>query len=410
MLDLHFLRSDPDRVKKGIAAKGFDASGVDALVALDSEVRDLQQKLETLRAERNKIAALGPHAAEQGRKIKSEIEEINGLFTTRSESLKAGLLLLPNLPDPAVAVGEGESANQVIKTIGDKPAITDPLDHVALGESLDLIDTERGVKVATSRFVFLKNQLVLLEFALVRLALDIATKHGYTPMMVPQLVNEATVQGTGYLPLGIDEVYKTQDDLYLIGTSELALVGYHRDEVLLAKQLPLRYVGFSSCFRREAGSYGKDTKGILRVHQFDKVELVSFVVPEESNTELERILAIEEEIVSTLGLPYEVVAMGTGDLGVQAAKKYDINTWMPGQDKYRETHSCSNTTDFQARRLNIRYKNSDGKNEFVHILNGTAIAIGRMLIALMENGQQADGSITLPPALANLVGFSTIER
>jgi seryl-tRNA synthetase len=205
-------------------------------------------------------------------------------------------------------------------------------------------------------------------------------------------------------------VYKTQDDLYLIGTSELALVSYHQDEVLAAGQLPVRYVGFSSCFRREAGSYGKDTKGILRQHQFDKIELVSLVTPEESAAELDKILAIEEEIMQTLGLPYHVLEIGTGDLGVQASKKYDVETWMPGQDKYRETHSCSNTTDFQSRRLNIRYKTADGEHRYVHTLNGTAVAVGRMLIALLENGQQADGSVVIPAALAPYCGFDRITE
>ncbi len=409
MLDLHFIRQHPDKVKEGLTKKGHDAGVIDAILPLDASVRELQAQLESLRAERNKIAALGPHAAEQGRNVKQEIETVQTDYTAQTKVLQEKLLLLPNLPAEDVPVGEGESANTVIKTVGELPVMEQPLEHTVLGEKLDLFDTERGAKVAESRFNFLKNQAVLLELALVRLAFDVALKHGYTPMIVPELVNEATVLGTGYLPHGVDEVYKTQDNLYLIGTSELALVGYHRDEVLLADQLPVRYVAFSSCFRREAGSYGKDTKGIIRQHQFDKVELVSFVRPEESGAELERILAIEEEIMQLLELPYHVVQIGSGDLGIQAAQKYDIEAWMPGQNKYRETHSCSNTTDFQARRLNIRYKNAEGKNEFVHILNGTAIAVGRMLVAIMENGQQADGTIALPKALHNLVGFTTIS-
>lgn len=408
MLDSKLIRDNPELVKKGLEAKGFDGSIIDQLEPLDAKARELQLQLDNLRAERNKIAALGPHAADQGRKIKQQIEEVNAEFTKVQAELQEKLLRLPNLPSSDTPVGEGESANAVIKTVGDPPALPDPEDHVALGEKYDLFDQERAAKVSGARFNYLKNQSVLIELALVRFSLDIAIKYGYTPMIVPELVNEKTVQGTGYLPQGAEEVYKTQDDLYLIGTSELALVAYHQDEVLLENKLPIRYVGFSSCFRREAGSYGKDTKGILRQHQFDKVELVSFVKPEDSEAELEKILAIEEEIMQQLGLPYQVILKGTGDISVQAAKSYDIETWMPGQNKYRETHSCSNTTDFQSRRLNIRYKNAEGKNEFVHTLNGTAIAIGRMLIALYENGQQPDGSISIPDVLVPYCGFSKI--
>ncbi len=408
MVDIKLLRENPDLVRTGMEKKGHDPAVVTEIIALDDSFRRLQADIETLRAERNKIAALGPHAAEQGKRIKSELEKLNEEFGEVAQKRQDLLLLLPNLPSEDAPVGEGESANTVIRTVGDKPDTTEPIDHFTLGEKYDLFDSERGTKVAAPRFNFLKNQSVLLELALIRFALTIAQKHGYTPMITPELVNEQVVMGTGYLPHGADEVYKTQDDLYLIGTSELALVAYHKDEVLLEKQLPLRYAGFSSCFRREAGSYGKDTRGILRQHQFDKVELVSLVKPEDSAAELERILGIEEEIMQALGLPYEVMQIGTGDLGIQAAKKYDINTWMPGQGKYRETHSCSNTTDFQARRLNIRYKTAEGSNEIVHTLNGTAVAIGRMLIALYENGQQPDASIKIPPVLVPYCGFDTI--
>lgn len=408
MLDIRLLREEPDLVRQGLQAKGYDSLVVDHIAPLDSRARELQTQLEALRAERNKIASLGPHAAEQGRKIKQEIETVQELLTVTSGELRELLLGLPNLPATDVPVGEGESANKVVKTVGDLPIIEDPKDHLELAEKYDLIDMERAAKVSGSRFNYLKRELVLLEFALVRYALDKAQAQGFIPMITPELVNERTVMGTGYLPQGADEVYKTQDDLYLIGTSELALVAYHQDEVLAEKELPRRYVGFSSCFRREAGTYGKDMRGILRQHQFDKVELVSLVTPEESEAELERILALEEEIVQGLGLPYQVIKMGSGDLGVQAAKKYDIETWMPGQGKYRETHSCSNTTDFQARRLNIRYKTSQGKNEFVHTLNGTAVAIGRMLIAILENGQQKDGTIRLPQVLVPYIGIEMI--
>lgn len=406
MLDLKFVRTNADRVKQGLDKKGFDPKIIDEILPLAEDAAQLQAQIETLRAERNQVAKQGQAGVERGREIKQTLNEKESRYDTINSRLSSLLLQVPNLPDESVPVGEGESANRVIKTVGEKPDIAEPYDHVIIGEKLDLIDIARGVKVAESRFAFLKGQAVLIEFGLVRLAMDICQKHGFTPMLPPLLVNEKTVMGTGYLPHGADEVYKTQDDLYLIGTSELALVGYHQDEVI---DTPKRYVGFSSCFRREAGSYGKDTKGILRQHQFDKVEMVSLVKPEESNQELQKILAIEEEIMEALELPYHILEIGTGDLGIQAAKKYDVEAWLPGQNTYRETHSCSNTTDFQTRRLNIRYKAEDGINTFVHALNGTAIAIGRILISLLENGQQDNGTVLLPKKLATYVGFEEIN-
>lgn len=407
MLDIKFIREQPDAVKAGIQKKGFDPESITELLALDEQRRSLLGKADALRAERKQLGAEGRDRAIA---LKAELDGVEKELATVDVKYQEVMLLLPNVPAEEVPVGEGESANRVIRTVGEKPAIQDPKDHVSLGEMHDLFDIDRGAKVAGARFNYLKNQSVLVELGLVRFALDIAMKHGFTPMITPELVNEKTVTGTGYLPQGADEVYKTQDDLYLIGTSELALVAYHQNEILPVDQLPIRYVGFSSCFRREAGSYGKDTRGILRQHQFDKVEMVSFVKPEDSAQELQMILGIEEEIMQTLGLPYHVLEIGTGDLGIQAAKKYDVETWLPGQDKYRETHSCSNTTDFQSRRLNIRYKTAEGENQFVHTLNGTAVAVGRMLIALYENGQQADGSIKIPDALVPYCGFNVISK
>lgn len=406
MLDIKLIRENPDLVKVGIEKKGFDPAIIDELILVDEKRRNLQLQADQLRAERNSI---GNSDIEKARAIKTQLDMIEGSLAIMDDEFKAHMYKLPNLPQDDVPVGAGESANRVIKTVGEKPAIESPVDHMAIAEKYDLVDIERAVKISESRFNFLKNQAVLIELALVRLAFDIAQRHGFTPMLPPVLVNEKTVTGTGYLPHGADEVYKTQDDLYLIGTSELALVAYHQDEILPVDKLPLRYAAYSPCFRREAGTYGKDTKGIIRQHQFSKVELVSFVKPEDSAAELDRILAIEEELMQTLDLPYQILEIGTGDLGIQAAKKYDIETWMPGQGKYRETHSCSNTTDFQARRLNIRYKNTEGKNEYVHTLNGTAVAVGRMLVALLENGQQADGTVKLPNALAPYLGFTEIK-
>ncbi len=410
MLDMKIIRDNPAAVKEKLATKGFDASKIDELLKFDEQTRELQGQLDLLRQERNQIAAQGPGMAEKGRDIKTKIEAVNEAFTKASIAFQALLLDVPNLPSDDSPIGKDDSENPVLRSSGDKPEFDfEPKDHMALSEHLDLFDTERGAKVASSRFTYIKNEAVMLEFALIQLALQMTQKHGFKPMITPELVNEKTVMGTGYLPAGADEVYKTQDDLYLIGTSELALIGYHQDELIPEAQLPIRYVGFSSCFRREAGSYGKDTKGILRLHQFDKVEMVSFVAPEKAEEEHALILSIEEEIMQALQLPYQVIGTVTGDLGVQAAKKYDINTWMPGQQKYRETHSCSNTTDFQSRRLNIRYKNTDGKNDYLYTLNGTAIAIGRMLIAIVENYQQADGSIKVPDVLVPFTGFTEIR-
>lgn len=410
MLDIKIIRENPEQIKEKLATKGFDVAKIDQIVALDVQARELQGQLDALRQERNQIAAQGPGMAEKGRAIKAQIEAVNEEFTKVSIGFQALMLEVPNIPSDDSPVGKDDSENPVIRSVGDQPDFGfEPKDHMALSENLDLFDTERGAKIASSRFTYVKNEAVMLEFALIQLALQITQKYRFKPMITPELVNEKTVMGTGYLPAGADEVYKTQDDLYLIGTSELALIGYHQDELIPEAQLPIRYVGFSSCFRREAGSYGKDTKGIFRLHQFDKVEMVSFVTPEKAEEEHELILKIEEEILQALKIPYQVMGIVTGDLGVQAYKKYDINSWMPGQQKYRETHSCSNTTDFQSRRLGIRYKNSDGKNEYLYTLNGTAIAMGRMLIAIVENYQQADGSIKVPDVLVPFTGFTEIR-
>lgn len=406
MLDIKDIRQQPDKYRRGIEKKGFLAADLDSLLAIDERRRQMQTEVDSLRARRS---ALGRDDLEQARELKLQLEKLEGELSTTDRQFTDIMLTLPNLPAVDVPVGTGESANQVIRTVGEPPAIENPTDHLTIATKYDLVDIERASKVSGSRFNYLKNQAVILEFALIRYALDIAIKHGFSPLLTPVLVNQATVYGTGYLPAGEDEVYKTTDDLYLIGTSELSLVAYHADEIFPADQLPRRYVGFSSCFRREAGSYGKDTRGIFRQHQFDKVEMVSFVRPEESESELESILAIEEEIVSGLGLAYQIVQIGTGDLGIQAAKKYDIETWFPAEAKYRETHSCSNTTDFQTRRLAIRYRAQEGRNEFVHTLNGTALAVGRMLAAILENGQQSDGTVTLPAVLHAYAGFENIS-
>lgn len=406
MVDLRYIRLETEKVKNAITLKGFNPKLIDEIVPLADDSSRLLAEIESLRSERKRVAKQGQLAIEKGREIKLSLDEREQRYNDSVERLDGLLLQIPNLPSDDAPVGPDESGNKIIKEVGEKPDISEPFDHMAIAQKLDLIDIARGVKIAESRFSFFKNEAVIVELGLIRLALDICARHGLVPMITPELVNQKTVQGTGYLPHGADEVYKTQDDLYLIGTSEQSLIAYHADEII---EVPKRYVGLSSCFRREAGTYGKDTKGVFRQHQFDKVEMVSFVAPTESATELEKILAIEEEIMATLELPYRIVEMCTGDLGFQSAKKFDVETWLPGQNTYRETHSCSNTTDFQARRLAIRYKNKDDKNELVHTLNGTAIAIGRTLIALLENGQQPDGRVKLPSKLAHYCGFDVIR-
>jgi len=326
---------------------------------------------------------------------------------------------MPNPAHASAPVGHTDEDNIEIERIGEPVAPDfEVLDHLAIGEALDIIDAERGAKVSGSRFAYLKGAAVLYEFALVRWGLDVLSGHGFTPVAPPILVREDALFGTGFLPGARDQVYAVgvadgeggfeSDGLYLAGTAEIPLAGLHMDEILEEADLPRRYVGFSTCFRREAGTYGKDTRGIFRVHQFDKLEMFAYVTPDQSWDEHEYLLEREREIVDALEIPYRIVNVCTGDLGDPAAKKYDIEAWFPGQNAYREITSCSNTTDFQARRLRIRYRDEQGDNRLVHTLNGTAIAVGRTLIALLENHQQADGSVLIPAALQPYLGTDRI--
>lgn len=409
MLNIQLIRSDPDQIKKGVADKGYDAKIVDELLKVDEDRRALLQEVEALRQEQKQQSKSGPPSEEEKTKLKglsSKISELETKLAPIEAKFNDLALRIPNLPAEGVKVGKDESENEVVRQVGDIK-LKEGKDHVELGQALDIIDVERGAKVSGSRFYYIKNQAVILEFALIRWALDQLTKEGFTPLITPELVRGETLQGTGYLPVGEEEVYKTQDDLYLIGTSEQTAAGYHKDETL--EKLPQRYAAFSSCFRREAGSYGKDVKGILRAHQFDKVEMFSFTEPSKSKQEHEYFLSLEEKFMQALEIPYQVVRMCTGDLGFQAADKYDIESWMPGQEKFRETHSTSNTTDFQSRRLNIKYRIPEGKTDYVHTINGTAIAIGRTLIAIIENYQQPDGSVKIPDVLVSYTGFNEIK-
>ncbi len=416
MLDLNFIRENSNKVKEACEKKNVKCD-VDAVLNLDKKKRGLMTEIEALKAEQNKISRLGkPASATSGfgeaREIKEKIKSLEPQLKEVEEKLNVLLLQLPNIPFDDVPVGKDDSKNVIMRQVGKPPKFAFPVkDYMQLGESLDLIDIERAGKISGSRFGFIKNELALLEFALINLSLDIVRKEGFKPVIPPVMVKEEIASGTGFLE-GTDRqecYYLPEDKLYLTGTSEQSLTGMHSNEILDEKKLPLRYVGFSTCFRREAGSYGKDTKGILRVHQFDKLEMVIFSAPADSKKEHELLLSIEEKLMKTLGLPYQVINICTGDLGRPAAKKYDIETWLPSENKYRETHSTSNCTDFQARRLNIRYKDKAGKMNFAHTLNGTAFAIGRILIMLMENCQQKDGSIKVPKSLQKYCGFKVIK-
>jgi seryl-tRNA synthetase len=410
MLDLRLIRREPEMVRTALARRGDDcAERVDRVVELDVSWREATQRAESLRAEQKAASEEVAAGKREGRDVEPQLARLKDVSgevkslgeTARSaeEELQALLATLPNLPDPTAAEPEDEVLREVgeIRQIGPHP----PRDHLELaGERIDM---ERGARVSGSRFAYLRGDLVRLELALVQWVLAKLTGHGFEPVIPPVLVREQALYGTGFLPDTEQQIYHLPaDDLYLVGTSEVALASMHAGEILDASELPLRYAGFSPCFRREAGAGGKDTRGIFRVHQFDKVEMFSFVRPEEGAAEHERLLSIEEEILGDLGVPYRVVNIAVNDLGASATKKYDLEAWLPGQGRYRELTSTSNTTDFQARRLEIRMRNPSHptrKPEVLHTLNGTAVAVGRTIIALLENGQQEDGSVALPDAL-----------
>ncbi|MBA2347723.1 MAG: serine--tRNA ligase [Solirubrobacterales bacterium] len=405
MLDLKLIRAEPDRVRAALARRGDVAEdAVDVVLALDADRRAATEAAETLRARQKQDARAVAAAQKAGEDTNAAIaaakalaEEVKARTAEASDvgdRLEAALAALPNLPDPSAA-----AADEVVREVGDKERLDfEPRDHLALAG--DRIDMERGARLSGSRFAYLRGELVFLELALVQWTLSTLAGHGFEPVIPPVLVREQALYGTGFLPDTEQQIYHLPaDDLYLAGTSEVALASLHAGEVLDAEALPLRYAGFSPCFRREAGTAGRDTRGIFRVHQFDKVEMFSFVRPEESQAEHERLLAIEEELLTALGIPYRVVNIAVDDLGASAAKKYDCEAWLPGQGQYRELTSTSNTTDFQARRLGVRYRPEGGKPAALHTLNGTAVAVGRTLIALMENGQQADGSVVVPEVL-----------
>ncbi len=402
MLDFKAIKNNQDEWEAGLKRKGAKVN-LDNLIELSGKYSDLLQKVEASRADKN--AAAKHKDVEAGKKIGKELEKLEKDLAKLEAELEKESVEIPNLPLADVPEG-GEADGKVLGKNGEVSKIKHPKDHVELGKTLNIIDIERGAKVSGARFYFLKNQAVQLEFALVNYVLEILGKKGFDFLMGPQLLSEKVMMAGGYLGKAKDEVYKTQDDLYLAGTSEQIILGYHLDEII---EVPKRYASFSTCFRREAGSYGKDVKGIIRTHQFDKVEMFSFVIPEQSEKELEFLVSVQEEILQGLEIPYQKIMLAGGDLSIASAKTIDLESWIPSQEKYRETHSCSNCTDWQARRGNIRYKGKDGKSEFVHTLNGTAIAIGRILAVFLENHQQEDGSVSIPKALQPYLGFKEIK-
>jgi len=398
MLDLRRIRREPDAVRAALARRGdADPATIDALLAADERWRELTTQLETLQAEQNEATRTLRGAPTEDQRAQLRTLSERGRALSDAQAAVAAereqlLATLPNLP-----ADDAAPEDTVLREWG--AAGTTGKDHLELaGERIDM---ERGARLSGSRFAYLRGDLVLLELALIRYAIDQLGAQGFEPVIPPVLVREQAMFGTGMLPDTEQQIYHVpSDDLYLVGTSEVALASLHAGEILEADQLPRRYAGFSPCFRREAGAAGRDTRGIFRVHQFDKVEMFSFVAPEDSHDEHERILALEESILQDLEIPYRVVNIAVNELGASAAKKYDCEAWLPGQGRYRELTSCSNTTDFQARRLEIRYRPRDAKKpETLHTLNGTAVAVGRTLIALLENGQQDDGTIVIPQAL-----------
>jgi seryl-tRNA synthetase len=407
VLDLKAIREDPGPLRRALARRGVGEE-LDRALELDEVRRGLTVRVEALRADQNRgsreVAAASKEERtaliERLRSVSEELKALEPELTRVEEDLFSVAARLPNLPDDSVPDGVSDEDNQVVSAWGQPTSFDfEPKDHLELGEALGVVDAERGARTSGSRFAYLMGPAVRIQFALVQHALAFSGERGFTPVVPPVLVREEAMFGTGFLPTDEAQIYRTRDDdLYLVGTSEVPLAALHAGEIMDPGGLPKRYLGYSTCFRREAGTYGKDTRGIFRVHQFDKVEMFSFVEPDDSAAEHDRLLGWEEEFVRSLGIPYRVVNVCTGELGASAAKKYDIEAWLPGQGRYREITSASNTTDYQARRMECRVRLADG-NRPLHTLNGTLCAIGRTLVALLENGQRADGSVDLPEVL-----------
>ena len=416
MIDANLLRDNPEVIKASQRARGASESLVDDAANADTAWRKAQAEFETLRAEQNAKAKLVAGASKddraaliaEGQALAAEVKVAEQKANEAQTLLDAAIWKIENVVLDGVPAG-GEDDFVVIREEGTKPVFSfEPRDHVALGDLLDVIDIERGAKISGSRFYFLKGWGARLELALMNMALDQAANAGFTALITPTLVKPEVMAGTGFLGQHADEIYYLPaDDLYLTGTSEVALAGYHSDEIVDLSDGPLRYAGWSTCYRREAGSHGKDTRGILRVHQFNKLEMFSYIAPEDAEAEHQRLLAWQEEMLRKCELPYRVIDTAAGDLGSSAARKYDAEAWVPTQDAYRELTSTSNCTTFQARRLNVRYRKEDGKTATVATLNGT-LATTRWLVAILENHQQADGSVRIPVALRPYLGGAEV--
>jgi seryl-tRNA synthetase len=420
MIDIKFLRENPDVVRASQKGRGEDVSIVDQVLASDELKRTAITEFEQLRAEQNLLsksvgAAKGDEKAALLANAKELADKVKAADAKRTEveaQASALAMAISNILDPEAPIG-GEEDFVVIEHVGTPRDFAgagfEPKDHVELGKLLGAIDTERGAKVSGSRSYYLTGVGALLEFALVNYAITSATKAGFIPVIPPVLVKPAAMEGTGFLGQAAENVYHLEkDDYYLVGTSEVPLAAFHMDEILDGAKLPMRYAGYSTCFRREAGSYGKDTRGIIRVHQFDKVEMFSFCKPEEAKEEHKRLLQWEKDFLNAMEIPYRVIDVASGDLGSSANRKFDIEAWIPTQSAYREVTSTSNCTEFQARRLNIRYKDSDGTKS-VATLNGTLVAIPRMIVAILENHQNADGTVNVPAALQPFLGMTRFE-
>jgi seryl-tRNA synthetase len=410
VIDLRLLREDPELVRASQRLRGESTVAVDDLLRADEERRAATQRFEAVRAEQKSLGkqvskATGDERAAllaRTKELAAQVKTAEAAATEADQALRRAHLAVPNLVEDGVPAG-GEDDFVVLREVGDIPDIPDPKDHLEIGEGLKAIDTERGAKVSGSRFYYLTGVGALLQLGLLQMAMQYAVEHGFTPSITPALVKPEAMEGTGFLGAHASEVYRLEaDDLYLVGTSEVPLAAYHANEII-ELDTPERYAGWSSCFRREAGSHGRDVRGILRVHQFDKVEMFSFCRPEEAQGEHLRLLAMEEEMLAKVEVPYRVIDVAAGDLGSSAARKFDCEAWVPSQGRYREVTSTSNCTTFQARRLNIRYRDEDGKPQIAATLNGT-LATTRWLIPILENHQQPDGSVRVPKALQPFLG------
>lgn len=410
MLDINLIRQESEKVRKGLQAKNADPALVDKFLELDEKWRSANTQFDQLRHKQKELGEAKDIL--RAKALKEDIKKIEAELMDLDKFRTEILHQMPNLPLASALVGKNEKDNKVLREEGVKPKLEKPKDYLALAQDLNLIDIERAVKISGSRFGYIKGAAALLEFALVDLALKTLIKEGFVPVVPPVLIRPEMMVGMGkvkFIEDG-DAFYLPADNLYLVGSSEHSIGPMYKDETLA--NLPIRYVGFSTCFRKEAGSYGKDTKGILRVHQFDKVEMFSFTTPDQSEEEHKFLLSLQEKLMQALELPYRVVEISTGDMGWSDSRQYDIETWLPGQNsgkgEYRETQSTSNTADFQSRGLSIKYKKEDGKTNFVHMLNGTAFAIGRMIIAILENYQTEKGTVRVPKVLQSYLGMEEI--